>query len=547
MSKKKLPFKQIQKFLTFLSITILLFIFVKWAFPSKKSIEELKDSDIKIVFNVNVNDEDKVKTLKQMQEQLEDLKFFKFDDFSDSVNVFQMGFRKNKDIVVKQWNKDDFTPSEKIENSADIIKAFKDKLKDKINDILDKDKKDYFFSFNEKIDDKKNPPANVVKQFFTIKRGTNFEYALGQKYYDQANKQKLRVYKIEKKDSEEQVKVVDVKSFEIFKDKDATKEIAPDEYNERIREKKNDDNTFNSFVLKETGTENKDLNLKLFVDDIGDSPIQWPSKLRWTGILGWGYIWNVLIIFIGSSLNFFSNVFSGQEDGVFFGNLGLGIILTTILIRTLSWPIYTKTSSFSLNMSLAQPEIDKIRAKYVLRKDKASMQQMQMEIMKVYKKYNFNIFGIFITFLQMPIFIAMLRSLNRFRVYGGMFTPRTEKPFLGFIHLNPGEADIFVKLGLSLFVGISMFFLNKLSLKKPSYLKQNTKILTLEQQTQKKAQEKSMKVFSYMMIGLMTFASFKDVTLSLYWVVGNLFTIVQTIINHKLMENKYILLKQQGL
>ncbi len=542
MSKKKLPFKQIQKFLTFLSITILLFIFVKWAFPSKKNIEELKEPDIKIVFNDNVNNEEKMKTLKKMQEQLKDLKSFKFDDFSDSVNVFQMGFRKNKDIVVKQWNKEDFTPSDKIENSADMIKAFKDKLKDKINDILDN--KDYFFSFNGTIDDKKNPPANVVKQFFTIKRGTNFEYALGQKYYDQANKQKLRVYKIETKDSKEQV--TEIKNFEIFKDKDATKEIAPDDYNKTIREKKNDDNNFNSFVLKENAQQEK-LNLKLFVDDIGDSPIQWPSKLRWTGILGWGYIWNVLIIFIGSSLNFFSNVFAGQEDGVFFGNLGLGIILTTILIRTLSWPIYTKTSSFSLNMSLAQPEIDKIRAKYVLRKDKASMQQMQMEIMKVYKKYNFNIFGIFITFLQMPIFIAMLRSLNRFRVYGGMFTPRTGKPFLGFIDLNPGEANIFVKLGLSLFVGISMFFLNKLSLKKPSYLKQNTKILTLEQQTQKKAQEKSMKVFSYMMIGLMTFASFKDVTLSLYWVVGNLFTIVQTIINHKLMENKYILLKQQGL
>ncbi|MEC4558757.1 MAG: membrane protein insertase YidC ['Conium maculatum' witches'-broom phytoplasma] len=542
MSKKKLPFKQIQKFLTFLSITILLFIFVKWAFPSKKNIEELKEPDIKIVFNDNVNNEEKMKTLKKMQEQLKDLKSFKFDDFSDSVNVFQMGFRKNKDIVVKQWNKEDFTPSDKKENSADIIKAFKDKLKDKINDILDN--KDYFFSFNGTIDNKKNPPANVVKQFFTIKRGTNFEYALGQKYYDQANKQKLRVYKIETKDSKEQV--TEIKNFDIFKDKDATKEIAPDDYNKTIREKKNDDNTFNSFVLKENAQQEK-LNLKLFVDDIGDSPIQWPSKLRWTGILGWGYIWNVLIIFIGSSLNFFSNNFAGQEDGVFFGNLGLGIILTTILIRTLSWPIYTKTSSFSLNMSLAQPEIDKIRAKYVLRKDKASMQQMQMEIMKVYKKYNFNIFGIFITFLQMPIFIAMLRSLNRFRVYGGIFTPRTEKPFLGFIDLNPGEANIFVKLGLSLFVGISMFFLNKLSLKKPSYLKQNTKILTLEQQTQKKAQEKSMKVFSYIMIGLMTFASFKDVTLSLYWVVGNLFTIVQTIINHKLMENKYILLKQQGL
>ncbi|XXP77308.1 MAG: YidC/Oxa1 family membrane protein insertase [Lettuce witches'-broom phytoplasma] len=536
MSKKKLPFKQIQKFLTFLSITILLFIFVKWTFPSKKNIEELKDADIKIVFNYDVSDAKKKKILNEMKEKLNDPKSFNFADYSNYVNIFQIGIQNNKNIVVRQWNQEDFNPSEKIENNGKTIDDFKTLLKDKINAILNNE--NYFFSFEEKLDEKKNPPANVIKQFFTIKRGTNFDYALSQNNYDKVNKQKLRVYEIDS--------VKSVQKFEIFKDKDKTEKIHADDYNKTIREKKDDNGVFNSFILKEDA-EQKDLNLKLFVDDSGDSPIQWPSKLRWTGILGWGYIWNVLIIFIGSSLDFFSNIFAGKEDGIFFGNLGLGIILTTILIRTLSWPIYTKTSSFSLNMSLAQPEIDKIKAKYVLRKDKASMQQMQMEIMKVYKKYNFNIFGIFITFLQMPIFIAMLRSLNRFRIYGGMFTPRTGKHFLGFINLNPGEEDLIVKLVLSLFVGISMFFLNKLSLKKPSYLKQNTKILTLEQQTQKKAQEKSMKVFSYMMIGLMTFASFKDVTLSLYWVVGNLFTIVQIIINHKLMENKYILLKKQGL
>ncbi|WEK82571.1 MAG: preprotein translocase subunit YidC [Candidatus Phytoplasma pruni] len=541
MSKKKLPFKQIQKILIFLSITILLFIFFQWAFPSKKNIEELKDADIKIVFNHDVIVADQTKkTLKGMKEKLNDPESFSFTDYSNYVNIFQIGIQNNKNIVVRQWNKEDFNPPEKNENSRKIIDAFKKTLKDKIDAIL-LNKTDYFFSFEKELDEKKNPPANVVKQFFTIKRGTNFDYALGQNDYDKVNKQKLLVYKI---DSDESVKIVT--NFEIFKDKEKTEKIHADDYNKAIREKKDDNGVFNYFVLKEDAKQ-KDLNLKLFVDDSGDSPIQWPSKLRWTGILGWGYIWNVLIIFIGSSLDFFSNVFAGKEDGIFFGNLGLGIVLTTILIRTLSWPIYTKTSSFSLNMSLAQPEIDKIRAKYVLRKDKTSMQQMQMEIMKVYKKYNFNIFGIFITFLQMPIFIAMLRSLNRFRVYGGMFIPRTGKHFLGFINLNPVEADLIVKLVLSLFVGISMFFLNKLSLKKPSYLKQNTKILTLEQQTQKKAQEKSMKVFSYMMIGLMTFASFKDVTLSLYWVVGNLFTIVQTIINHKLMENKYILLKKQGL
>jgi YidC/Oxa1 family membrane protein insertase len=534
MSKKKIPFKQIQKILILLSITILLMILLQFIFPSKKEVEYLKDSDIKI-FLKTVDNKSK-DTLRKMSDSLDDKGIFNFQNYSSDVEIFQIGIQHKQNIVVKQWKIEDF--SDTNSDRQVIINAFKKDLKKRIDDILLE--QDYFFSFSKdiNIDEKKNPKINIVKKFFTIKTGTNYDYALGQKEYDNINDQTLLVYKINSDKP--------VNNFDIFKDKESTTKITFDDYNKAIREKKDNNENFNFLILKEKD-EKSNKSLKLFVDDIGDCPIQWPSKLRWTGILGWGYIWNVLIIFIASSLSFFSSIFSDGTDGYFFGNLGLGIILTTILIRTLSWPIYTKTSSFSLNMSLAQPEIDKIRSKYALKKDNASMHQMQIEIMKVYKKYNFNIFGIFITFLQMPIFIAMLRTLNRFRVYGGIFLPRTTKPFLFFIRFNSDENKIIVKILLSFFVGISMFFLNRLSLKKPSYLKQNTKILTLEQKTQKIAQEKSMKIFSYIMIILMTFASFKDVTLSLYWIVGNLFTIVQTIINHKLMENKYILLKRQIL
>ena len=46
------------------------------------------------------------------------------------------------------------------------------------------------------------------------------------------------------------------------------------------------------------------------------------------------------------------------------GNYALAILFTTIIVRTLAWPIYAKTTDLSLKMQLAQPEIDKINQKY---------------------------------------------------------------------------------------------------------------------------------------------------------------------------------------
>ncbi|MFP7699351.1 YidC/Oxa1 family membrane protein insertase [Candidatus Phytoplasma pyri] len=383
-----------------------------------------------------------------------------------------------------------------------------------------------------------------VKDFFTVLIGTNYKYIVDEKYkkYFDINDNKdcfLKFSNISSNNNEE---------YKIKKLLNNTKtEINQQDltaYNEIIKQVTVENNN-PPHLISEI---NNDIQFPIFVYNSGYLPIQWPSKLNWSGLLGFYYVWNALIISIGFFLYIFSHL---------FGNLGFGIILTTILIRTLSWPIYTKTSTFSLNMSLVQPEIDKIRNKYILKKDPVSIQKMQLETLKVYKKYNVGFLGMFTTFLQLPIFMSMLTTLNRFRIPGGIFNLDNQfldkKPFLGFIKLSTSTTndifigDILIKILLSTFVGVTMIILNKISFKKPFYLQNKTyNVLSTEEKDKKEQTEKSFKIVSYFMVAIMVFAAFNDNVLSLYWLVGNTYTIFQTIFNRKQMEKKYYLLKQKN-
>lgn len=261
-----------------------------------------------------------------------------------------------------------------------------------------------------------------------------------------------------------------------------------------------------------------------------EAPIQTPDKIQYSF---WTYLWNyIFIIPIGFVMSFFS----------FGGSFGWGIIFATIIVRTIAWPIYAKTNDLSLNMSLAQPELNRIQAKYSLRKDPASQQKMQMETMKVMKKYKVNIFGCFMPLLQMPIFIAMYQVVHRIVIPGGMYTEQIDRArkFLGFIDLTKG-GDITTYV-LAAIVGGTMYLLNRLSMKKPSY----TKNTAAQNKTdQAKQSEQTMKMVNIMMIVFMVFAAASSSALALYWIVGNVYAIGQTTFNRKRMEKKYEARKQE--
>lgn len=235
--------------------------------------------------------------------------------------------------------------------------------------------------------------------------------------------------------------------------------------------------------------------------------------------------------------------FMALVSGALGKSLAIGILITTIAVRTLAWPIYAKTNDMSLKMSLAQPDLQRLERKYALRKDPESQQKKQMEMMQIYKKYKINIFGCLLPILQMPIFFAMYQVVLRITIPGGQFSDSvTNTKFFGTELANGG---VVAKLVFTALVGITMFALQKITQVKPSYAKQ----LPKQQNTQAQQTEQSMKMISYMMIFMMVFAAYATPGngLSFYWIVGNIYSIGQTVINRKMSEVKYKKLEEEKL
>ncbi|QWB96111.1 YidC/Oxa1 family membrane protein insertase [Mycoplasmatota bacterium] len=250
-----------------------------------------------------------------------------------------------------------------------------------------------------------------------------------------------------------------------------------------------------------------------------------------------GWFDYVLIIPVAFVMQFFA--------GLFGNSFAVGIILTTIIVRTLAWPIYAKSNDMTLRMSLAQPELQKLQAKYATRKDQQSQQMMQMETMQIYKKHKISALGCLMPFLQMPIFIAMYRVVRRITLEGGMYTDKVSNTmFLGIDLSLGGQGLLSASAILAVIVGASMFFLQRISQKKPSYAK---KTATHNKAAQGANTEQTMKMVSYFMVIMMASFAYNSNALALYWVIGNIYSIGQTLVNRRLNERKHELLKEKEL
>lgn len=234
--------------------------------------------------------------------------------------------------------------------------------------------------------------------------------------------------------------------------------------------------------------------------------------------------------------------FVGKISG---GSFAIAILVTTLIVRSLAWPIYAKSNDLSMKMSIAQPDIDRINRKYAGREDVESKQKMQLELMQVYKKHKINMFGCLLPFLQMPIFIAMFNVVRRITVPGGQFYKNVENTnFLFFTNFNTPQ--LWVKIIFTLLVGVTMFILQKVSSVKPSYAKNIPQSQKSEQAEQT---EKTMKMVSYFMIIMMISTAYATpgLALSYYWIIGNIYAIGQTLINRKMNEKKYEKMQEEQL
>lgn len=193
--------------------------------------------------------------------------------------------------------------------------------------------------------------------------------------------------------------------------------------------------------------------------------------------------------------------------GVFNNNFGLGIVIVTLLVRTLLIPLNVKQLKSSKAMQDIQPKIKELQEKYKS-KDQKTQQKLQEAQMALFQEHGVNpLAGCLPIFIQMPILISMYHAIMR----------TTEIKQGSFLWFQLGQSDpTFI---LPLIAGGATFLQQKLMMAdSPS------------------GQNPQMKIMLYVMPIMITiFAMTFPSALALYWVVGNVFMVVQTILIRKPM------------
>ncbi|MBI9009272.1 MAG: YidC/Oxa1 family membrane protein insertase [Tenericutes bacterium] len=254
-----------------------------------------------------------------------------------------------------------------------------------------------------------------------------------------------------------------------------------------------------------------------------------------------GGAWNWIILQLGKFTFLASSL---------FGLLGsthlywLGLLIMTLLVRTIGWPIYAKTNDMTLKMQVAQPELNKVQEKYRNKQDQASQQRMQMETMEIYKKYKINVFGCLLPLLQMPIFIAMYQVVQRFPLTDlTTFTSDSSVVMnIQFLWTTLGNTDWLPNLPFAILVGVLMFLSQWLTQHrtKVSQKHNNTYQNPKQQQSQN-----TMKYMMYFMVIFMAYISLRNAGIAFYWIIGTSYQLFQSYLSYKNMHKKQEQLKRQ--
>lgn len=162
---------------------------------------------------------------------------------------------------------------------------------------------------------------------------------------------------------------------------------------------------------------------------------------------------------IAKLLGWIMNAIFNIMDGVFgVQNIGLCIILFTIVVYLFMFPLTYKQQKFSKMSAKMSPELNAVRKKYEGKQDQASMMAMNEETKAVYEKYGVSASGSCIQLLiQMPILFALYRVIYNVPAYitgvKNVFLPLVEK-----ILAADGAVEYMTTLGTSLGVSKKLDF-----------------------------------------------------------------------------------------
>ncbi len=177
----------------------------------------------------------------------------------------------------------------------------------------------------------------------------------------------------------------------------------------------------------------------------------------------------------------------------YVGNYGVAIILLTVIIKLLFWPLTQKSYTSMKAMQTLQPQMQKIREKH-----KNDKERLNKEIMELYKKNRVNpLGGCLPMIIQIPVFFALYEVLLR-------SIALRQAPFIFWLTDLSSKDPYYIT---PIIMGVTMFIQQKMS-------------PTTMDPTQAKLFLAMPIVFTFL------FLNFPS-GLVVYWLVNNLLTILQ--------------------
>ncbi len=188
-----------------------------------------------------------------------------------------------------------------------------------------------------------------------------------------------------------------------------------------------------------------------------------------------------------------------------FPSYALAIILISILLKIILFPLMQKQMKSTMNMQEVQPKLEYLQKKY-----KNNPEKMNEEVMKLYKEYNVNpMAGCLPLLIQMPILIGLFGALRQYD-----FDPIEHATF--FWIPNLADKDPFYILPV--LVAATMFLQQKISMAT----------------TPQAAENPTMKTMLYIMPAMMLFVCWSMPSgLCLYWAFFSILSIIQQFFMNK--------------
>lgn len=146
----------------------------------------------------------------------------------------------------------------------------------------------------------------------------------------------------------------------------------------------------------------------------------------------------------------------------FIGNFGIAILMTTVVVKLIFFPIANRQYASMANMKRVQPKLEELKTKFG--DDRMGLQQAMMELYKT-EKIN-PLAGCWPVLLQIPVFFALYKviyvtiEMRHAPFFGWIHDLSAQDPttFVNLFGLLPFDAPAFLHLGVwPIIMGITMF------------------------------------------------------------------------------------------